>query len=141
MLSQIYRGYETDLRFASASQIADLDVYQGLYYKGDALVVPDIPELKRTILHKLHDANYAGHVGSYRISRREQRMYWWPGMHTAIREYVRGCKVCQQDKHLQRQPAGKLVPLPLPEASWDCVTADHVTALPKTKQGFTAIQV
>ena len=141
MLSQIYRGYETDLRFASASNTANLDVYQGLYYKGDALVVPDIPGLKRTILHELHDANYAGHVGSHRIIRSVQRMCWWPGMHTAIREYLRGCKVCQQDQHLQRQPAGKLVPLPLPEVSWDCVTADYVTNLPQTKQGFTAILV
>ncbi len=26
-----------------------------------------------------------------------------------------GCKVCQRDKGIQRQPAGKLVPLPLPD--------------------------
>ena len=96
MLSQIYRGYETDPWFASASYTANLDVYQGLYYKGDALVVPDVPELKRTILHELHDANYAGHVGSHRTIHSVQRMYWWPGMHTAIREYVRGCKVASK---------------------------------------------
>ena len=140
-LSQIYRGYETDPWFATASHTANLDIHQGLYYKGDALVVPDIPELKRSILHELHDANYAGHVGSHRTIHSVQRMYWWPGMHTAIREYVRGCKVCQQDKHIQKQPAGKLIPLPVPEASWDCVTADRITNLPKTKQGFTAILV
>ena len=57
-------------------------------------------------------------------------------MHKAIHEYVRGCKVCQQDKHLQRQPAGKLVPLRVPEASWDCVMADRITNTLKTKQGF-----
>ena len=141
MLSQIYRGYETDPWFATASHTANLDIHQGLYYKGDALVVPDIPELKRSILHELHDANYAGHVGSHRTIHSVQRMYWWPGMHTTIREYVRGCKVCLQDKHIQKQPAGKLIPLPVPEASWDCVTADRITNLPKTKQGFTAILV
>ena len=83
------------------------------------------------ILHELHDANYAGHVGSHRTIHSVQRMFWWPGMHSAISEYVRGCKVCQQDKHLQRQLAGKLVPLPVPEASWDCVTADRITNLPQ----------
>ena len=140
MLSQIYWGYETDPWFATASHTANLDIHQGLYYKGDALV-PNIPELKRSILHELHDANYARHVGSHRTIHSVQRMYWWPGMHTAIREYMRGCKVCQQDKHIQKQPAGKLIPLPVPEASWDCVTADCITNLPKTKQGFTAILV
>ena len=62
-----------------------LDAYQGLYYKGDALVVPDFPELKRTILHELHDANYAGHVGSHRTLHSVQCMYCWPGMHIARR--------------------------------------------------------
>ena len=113
MLSQIYRGHETDPWFATANHTAHLDIYQGLYYKGDVLVVPDIHELKRTIMHELHDANYAGHVGSHRSIHSVQRMYWWPGMHAAIREYMRGCKICQQDKLLQRQPAGKLVPLQL----------------------------
>ena len=75
MLSQIYRGYETDPWFATASHTANLDIHQGLYYKGDALVVPDIPELKRSILHELHDANYAGHVGSHRTIHSVQRMY------------------------------------------------------------------
>ena len=116
MLSQIIQGYSTDPWFSSASNTAQLDIYQGLYYQGDALVVPDILELKRMILRELHDANYAGHVGYHRTIHNVQRMYWWPGMHRAIREYVRGCKVCQQDKQLQSQPAGKLIPLPIPTA-------------------------
>ena len=65
-------------------------------------------------------------------------MYWWPGMHTSICENVR---CCQQDKNLQRQPAGKLIPLPVLEASWDSVTVDRITNLPITKPGFTGILV
>ena len=141
MLSQIVRGYETDPWFASASNTAILDIYQGLYYRGHALVVPNIPELKRTILRELHDANYAGHVGSDKTIDNVQRMYWWPGMHIAIREYVRGCQICQQDKHLQHSLAGKLMPLPIPAHAWEYVTADRITSLPKTKQGYTAILV
>ena len=93
------------------------------------------------ILRELHDANYAGHVGYHRTIHNVQRMYWWPGMHRAIREYVRGCKICQQDKQLQSQPAGKLIPLPIPTHAWECVTADRITHLPKTKNGHTAILV
>ena len=78
MLSQIIKGYETDSWFASASNTALLDIYQGLYYRGHALVVPDLPELKRTILRELHDANYAGHLGSERTIHNVQRMYWCP---------------------------------------------------------------
>ncbi|KAL3144225.1 hypothetical protein ABBQ32_004005 [Trebouxia sp. C0010 RCD-2024] len=42
-----------------------------------ALVIPDIPELKRSILQKLHGANYSGHVGYHRTIHNVNRMYWW----------------------------------------------------------------
>ena len=56
MLSQIIQGDTTDPWFASANNTAQLDIYQGLYYKGDALAMPHIPEVKRTVMHELHDA-------------------------------------------------------------------------------------
>ena len=62
-------------------------------------------------------------------------------MGTAIREYVRGCFVCQQNKHSQTHPAGKLIPLLIPNHPWEWVTADRITNLPKTKRGHTAILV
>ena len=43
------------------SHTAELESWQGLYYKGDALVIPGIPDLKARILKEMHDANYAGH--------------------------------------------------------------------------------
>ena len=57
-------------------------------------VVPDITELKRTILQELHDANYSGHVGYQRTIHTVQRMYWWPSMSSEIREHVKGCLIC-----------------------------------------------
>ena len=137
MLSQILQGYSQDPWFSSVRNTATLDLYHGLYYKDDALVVPDIPDLKRTILQELHDANYSGHVGYQRTIHNVQRMYWWPGMYSQIREYVKGCLICQQDKHLLRQPAGKLVPLPTPAHAWEHITMDRIVGLPKTKKGHT----
>ncbi len=49
---------------------------------------------------------------------------------TQIHEYVQGCFICQQNEHLQKHPAGKLVPLPIREYPWDCVTADGTTNVP-----------
>jgi len=124
-----------------ASNIAQLNVVHGLYYRGDALVVLNIPELKRFILQEMPDANYSGHVGYYRTTKNMNAMYWWPSMSTEIHEYVKECKVCQQDKHLQRHPAGKLMPIAIPSEVWEHVTADRITGLPKTKNGHTAILV
>ena len=141
LLTQIIPGYSQDPWFEKGSNTAWLDLYQGLYYRGDALVIPDVPKLKHAILHELHDAKYSGHVGQHRTYHNVHRMYWWPGMSTDVQEYVRGCKVCQQDKSLTQAPAGKLMPIPVPEGAWDHVTADRIVSLPKTKQGHTAILV
>ncbi len=96
MLSQILQGYSQDPWFSSVRNTAALDLYQGLYYKDDALVVPHMPDLKRTILQELHDANYSGHVGYQRTIHNVQRMYWWPGMYSEICEYVKGCLICSK---------------------------------------------
>ena len=60
-----------------------------------------------------------------------------------IREYVQGCGVCQRNKGLQRQPAGKLMPLPVPIEAWEVVSMHKTTRLqvPKIQQGHTAISV
>ena len=49
--------------------------------------------------------------------------------------------VCRRNKGLQRQPAGKLMPLPIPTEAWEVVRMDRITHLPKTEQGHTAISV
>ena len=141
LLTQIMQGYSLDPWFEKSSNTAWLDAHKGLYYRGDALVIPNVQKLKNAVLHELHDAKYSGHVGYHRTYHNVHRLYWWPGMSNDIREYVRGCKICQQDKSLTQAPAGKLKPIPVPEGAWDHVTADRIVSLPKTKQGHTAILV
>ena len=68
MLSDIIQGYTTDPWFADANHTAELELWHGLYYMGDALVIPDIPNLKGAILNELHDATYAGHIGYHRTT-------------------------------------------------------------------------
>ena len=140
LLSVIIDGYSTDPWF-QPSNTAELELYNNLYYKGDALVIPDIPELKRFILSELHDANYARHVGVHRSQHNVQRRYWWPRLATDVREYVRGCHTCQRNKSSNRHPAGKLQPIASPHHQWEHATMDRTVGLPKTKKGHTAILV
>ncbi len=64
-----------------------------------------------------------------------------PYMGRHIREYVQGYDVCQSNKNLQRHPAGKLVPWPIPTKAWEVVSMDRITHLLKTEKGHTAIFV
>ena len=54
---------------------------------------------------------------------------------------LKTCDTCQRNKGLQRAPAVKLIPLPVPAAAWECVTIDRITHLPKTAKGHTSIFV
>lgn len=54
-------------------------------------------------------------------------------MRDDIKGYVRMCLVCQQDKIEQRQPGGLLESLPTPKGSWESVSMDYITCLPKSE--------
>ena len=143
IVADILAGYTNDPWFAEEANIAkeDLRFESGVYFKGAALAVPNIAAVRAGILQELHDSNYAGHVGIHRTLFNVKRIYWWPDMARHIREFVQGCDVCQRKKNLQRQPAGKLVPLPIPTEAWEVVSMDRITHLPKTEKGHTAICV
>jgi len=143
IVAEILAGYANDPWFAEEANITKegLRLESGAYFKGTALVVPNIAAVRAVILQELHDSNYAGHVGIHRTIYNVKRIYWWPDMGRHIREYVQGCDVCQRNKNLQRQPAGKLVPLPIPTEAWEVVSMDRITHLPKTEKGHTAIFV
>ena len=38
----------------------------GLWYRGDCIVIPDCPAIRRQIMTELHDSKYAGHGGEVR---------------------------------------------------------------------------
>ena len=62
MLNQLIQGYSANSWFASARNTAAFDIYQGLYYWGDALVLPDIPELKRRVARPVWRASHCKHT-------------------------------------------------------------------------------
>ncbi|KAL0152743.1 hypothetical protein M9458_052466, partial [Cirrhinus mrigala] len=65
--------------------------------------------------------------------------YWWPSMHCDITRYVQSCSICAMSNtpHL---PAGKLVPLSIPQRPWSHIGVDFVTDLPNS-EGNTCILV
>ena len=92
LIDGILAGYATDDWFADTANIQKegLRLENGAYWKVNALAVPAIPVLKQEILHELHDASYAWHVGIHRTHHSVKWIYWWPNMAKDIREYVKG---------------------------------------------------
>ena len=63
----------------------------------------------------------------------------WTGMTSEVEDYCRSCAVCAVSKSTNAMPAGKLVPMPIPERVWDSVGVDFTGPLPVTASGNNSI--
>jgi hypothetical protein len=55
------------------------------------IYIPNVQDLKRMILHEMHNLAYAGHPGYQKIVVAVKSHYLWPGMKKEIVEYIAIC--------------------------------------------------
>ena len=106
-----------------------------LWYKG-RICVPDIKEIRETILREAHDSAYSIHPGSTKMYQDLKLSYWWYGMKRDVAEYVALCDTCQRVKAEHQRPAGLLQPLRVPEWKWEEIGMDFIVGLPRTQSGY-----
>ncbi|KZV50122.1 hypothetical protein F511_27684 [Dorcoceras hygrometricum] len=111
-----------------------------LYTKGRHLFVSKWNNLRRDVIRECHDTRWAGHPGQRCTLALLESSYFWPQMRDSVELYVKTCLVCQQDKVANKQPAGLLEPLPIPDRPWDSITMDFISELSKS-EGFGPIMV
>ena len=92
------------------------------------------------VLQLVHSTPVAGHSGFLKTYQRAKREFYWHGMKSDIKRFVRGCDVCQQIKSETYAPAGLLQPLGIPTNPWTDVSLDFIECLPNS-QGFKVILV
>ena len=99
-----------------------------LFYQGKNYIPKD-SALRKDIVKKYHDPISAGHPGEIETMNAVKEHYWWPGMRSFIKNYVKGCGVCQQFK-INRNPsnpsynaiAGPTTTRPFANCSMDLIT-------------------
>jgi hypothetical protein len=74
-----------------------------LFYKGKNYI-PMNDDLRRDIAKMFHDHEMAGHPRELETFNSIRNHYWWPGLRTFIKNYIKGCGTCQQFK-IDRQPS------------------------------------
>ncbi|KAE8681498.1 Detected protein of unknown function [Hibiscus syriacus] len=141
VLERIKEGLEQDpmtrelVKLASDGKTQRFWVEDGLLYtKGRRIYVPKWNNLRRDLIKECHDTKWAGHPGQKRTMALLETTYFWPHMKDSVELYVKICLVCQQDKVENRQPAGLLEPLPVPQRPWDSIALDFISALPKSER-------
>jgi len=62
-VDQVTAGYQEDTWFSTKNNTAPLSFCKGLYYKGTALCIPNVGDLRAELLKECHSTPYAAHTG------------------------------------------------------------------------------
>ena len=92
-------------------------------------------------MREVHDGPTGGHLGREKTYARLTAQVYWQGVYHSVRDYVRSCVSCAQNKANQRTAADLLHPLPIPARRWETISLDFVGPLPKTKWGHDFLLV
>jgi hypothetical protein len=130
-LTLINQGKEVDFKLGE----------DGILRFRDRVCVPNVPELKRSILEEGHRSSLSIHPGATKMYQDLKKIFWWAGMKKDIAEFVYACLICQKSKVEHQKPSGLMQPLSIPEWKWDSISMDFVVGLPKTAKGSDSIWV
>jgi hypothetical protein len=108
------------------------DIIRTTNPRGDEVVC--VPRNRKLITQLIDQAHATlGHFGDQRTAEYLRRWYWWPQITMDVREFCRTCESCQRAKGLNKQPVGKLHPLPVPTKPWDSIGMDFIGPFPESK--------
>jgi hypothetical protein len=100
-----------------------------LLFKGK-LFVPDASSMWPVLLAEAHDG---GHEGVEKTLHRWRASFYSPLANRKVREFMKGCAVCQRNKSVHLHPVGLLQPLLVPSAVWSDISMDFVEGFPKAE--------
>jgi hypothetical protein len=79
----------------------------------------------------LATAHGAGHEGVQKTLVRQRASFYNPTASRLVRDFMRGCMVCQRNNTEHHHPAGLLQPLDVPTSVWSDISMDFVEGFPK----------
>ena len=119
-----------------------LTVTDGLVYSPAGLLyIPKDDTIRTQLMQEVHDAPTGGHLGREKTYRRLTADVYWQGVYNDVRDYVRSCVSCAQNKASNQTSADLLHPLPIPARRWETISMDFVGPLPKTPRGHDFLLV
>lgn len=71
-----------------------------------------------------------GHIGIHKTHVRVKKKFFWHGLRSDVRAYVRECDTCRRNKIKTLHPMGLLQPLPILSKNWVYINLDFIEGLP-----------
>jgi hypothetical protein len=100
------------------------------------IIVPS--RLQSLVLHDVHDAETAGHLGIRKTFDKLIRKYYWTSCHKDTVEYCKTCEVCQKRNNPSTTARAPMISIPVHRA-FQRVAIDIVGPFRPTKRGNTHI--
>lgn len=97
--------------------------------------------MRKQLILETHRAAYSGHFGVDRTCARLQQDFWWPRMRQSVAAVLKCCHECQVVNPRGKAKFGLLKPLEIPEFTWEQLTLDLITGLPKSREGHDSCVV
>ncbi|XP_060216994.1 uncharacterized protein LOC132644417 [Lycium barbarum] len=113
----------------------------GVLWHDGRLCVPDVGNLRQTIMEEAHSSCYSIHPGATKMYQDLKKHFWWMRMKRNISDYVARCLNCQQVKYEHQKPGGLAQNLVIPEWKWERITMDFVVGLPRTLRRHDSVWV
>jgi hypothetical protein len=88
----------------------EVDDQKTIFYKGKQYIPKD-QELWRDILKLFHNHEMVGHPGELETYNLVKQHYWWPGLRIFVKNYIKGCGICQQFKIDQNPSHPSFIPV------------------------------
>ena len=88
------------------------------------------------MVQQYHDG-IMGHPGEWKTIELITRDFWWPGITTFVKAYIKGCATCQTTK-IKPPIKVPLKPNKVPLGIWETITMDFITDLP-VSNGYDSI--
>lgn len=110
---------------AKGMAVCDEVLYKMINCNGVEQQVPYIPNsLVPAVLAAAHDHQFSAHFGRDKTVEKLRNRCFWPGMYTAIRDYVHNCRECMRFNTRRRKPPGHLHPIEPPSEIFQMVGLD-----------------
>lgn len=147
-LDKLKDSYHIDAKVMQLIQSSQLGVatlkvfslHKGFLLYKDRFYLGSQCSLKPLIFAHVHSSLVASHFGFLKSFHRAKQEFYWKGMKSDIKKFIRKCDVCQRIKAETVAPASLLKPLAIPTKPWSDVSLDFVDGLPKS-QVFEVILV
>jgi hypothetical protein len=75
-------------------RLKDYRVSDGVLYFRGRLCIPEVRDIRESILRDCHEIPIAGHPGFEKTYRTVRKSYYWSGIKKMVRDFVLGCGAC-----------------------------------------------